>query len=308
MGGEPPPELILQAAVQVAESSSAQLLVFVTRPVRAALSGPFHPRVEFVVVEESIAMGESPLLAVRRKRRSSMAVGMRLLQEGALDAFLSTGNTGALVATATLVLGTLPGIERPALLVTMPTARGRVLVLDVGANVHPKPLHLVQYARLGIEVWRALYEGTAPTLGLLNVGTEEQKGTKELKETYLLLQEGLASHFIGNVEGREVFQGRVDVLVTDGFTGNVFLKTSEGVSSFLIHYVEKRFSAPEITTHLHKQFNYAEYPGALLCGVKGLVVKCHGYSDLSALVRGIRGALDLVSLQLMKKLYTNSLG
>lgn len=240
-------------------------------------------------------MDEAPLVAVRRKKNSSMAAGIRLLKEKKIDAFLSTGNTGALVATAMLHLDPMPGIERPALLITMPTTEGEVVVLDVGANLMPKPHQLVSYAHLG-SLFRRHYHGLKnPKIGLLNIGAEEQKGTKELKETYQLLQEGFQDHFLGNIEGMEVFQGKVDVLVTDGFTGNVFLKTTEGVSSFLVDYINKKFDAKEIVTHLNQKFNYDQHPGAFLCGVDGLVVKCHGYSDRQALINGILGAADLAS-------------
>jgi glycerol-3-phosphate acyltransferase PlsX len=196
----------------------------------------------------------------------------------------------------------LPQIERPALLVMMPAEKGEVAVLDVGANIAPKPQHLVSYAILGSLYRQCLYKDRNPTIGLLNIGVEEQKGTNELKETYQLLQKMFKSSFLGNIEGREVFQGKINVVVTDGFTGNVFLKTSEGISSFLAEYLQKHFDVPEIVSHLHQQFNYSEHPGAFLCGVDGIVVKCHGFSDKQALMNGIRGAFTLAKSGILSKL------
>lgn len=304
MGGDQTPEVIFDAVLRVAESTTDQLVVLATHTLYSSLSEKNHPQVEFITTEEFIEMDEPPLLAVRRKKNASMAAGMRLLKEGKLDAFISTGNTGALVATAMLHLETLPGVERPALLVTMPTANGEVVVLDVGANVMPKPAHLLAYAHLG-SLFRKCYHGLEnPTIGLLNIGTEEQKGTKDIKETYRLLQESFQDRFLGNTEGREVFQGRVDILVTDGFTGNVFLKTSEGVSSFLVDYLEKEFRVSDIAAHLNQKFNYSEHPGAFLCGVDALVVKCHGYSDQQAMINGIKGAADLARAGVLQKIKT----
>jgi len=302
MGGDQPPEAIFEAALQVAQTTNNQLVVLATHACYSLLSGKSHPRIEFVTTEESIEMDEPPLLAVRRKKNSSMSAGMRLLKEGKLDAFLSTGNTGALVATAMLHLETLPGIDRPALLVTIPTGKGGVVVLDVGANIAPKPHQLVSYAHLGSLFCKFCHGIEDPTIGLLNIGAEEQKGTKELKETYHLLQEAFQERFLGNTEGREVFQGKIDVLVTDGFTGNVFLKTTEGISSFLVDYLTQQFDVPEIISHLHDKFNYAQQPGAFLCGMDGLVVKCHGRSDLQALINGIQGAADLSRDQIVQRI------
>lgn len=302
MGGDQPPEAIFDAVLHVAKTTDHRLIVLATHAFYSILSEISHPGIEFITTEESIEMDEPPLLAVRRKKNSSMAAGMRLLKEGEIDAFISAGNTGALVATAMHHLETLPGIERPALLVTMPTAKGEVVVLDVGANVSPKPHQLAAYAHLG-SLYRKCRHGLEnPTIGLLNIGAEEQKGTKEVKETYQLLQEAFQDRFLGNTEGREVFQGKVDILVTDGFTGNVFLKTSEGVSSFLADYLEKQFGVPEIISHLNQKFNYSEHPGAFLCGIDALVVKCHGYSDRQALINGILGAADLAKRGILQKI------
>ena len=234
---------------------------------------PATNKIEFVAASEVIEMNEAPLLAVRRKKDSSMAVGARLLKEGKIDALVSTGNTGALIATALFHLSRLPNVDRPALLALLPTAVRGVAVLDVGANLYPKPHHLIDFARIGLAYRKAAHNIEDGKVGLLNIGVEEEKGTAQLKEGYTLLQEEFGDAFLGNVEGREVYEGKVDVLVTDGFTGNVFLKTSEGVSSFLVDYLKKHFGSKageEVAHELHTQFNYAQYPGALLAGLDGV--------------------------------------
>ncbi len=302
MGGDRPPEALFEAVLQCAKTTTDRFVVLAIDPYCSQLSKTAPSNIEFIHAQEAIGMDESPLLAVRRKRQSTLAAGMRLLKLGELDAFLSTGNTGALVATALLHLKMLPGIERPALLVSMPTAKGEVVVLDVGANISPKPHHFVSYGQLGSLFRQCYHDFAAPKIGLLNIGSEQQKGSKELKESFQLLQNTFKDRFLGNIEGREVFQGKVDVLVTDGFTGNIFLKASEGMSHFLVDYLADRFQAPEIVSHLNRKFSYAEHPGALLCGVEGIVVKCHGFSDRTALINGINGAIDLARHQVIQRM------
>ncbi|MFN0065071.1 MAG: phosphate acyltransferase PlsX [Chlamydiales bacterium] len=295
MGSDRSPEVIFKAVLKVAERvGNVHTFVLISTPHVQSSIDHTHP-IEWVLAEEEIEMNEAPLLAFRRKKNSSMHVGIGMIKEKRLDAFVSTGNTGALMATATFLLPRL--VERPALMVTMPNGERGVSVLDVGANLTPKPHHIVSFAHMGIIYREIMHEIEHPTCGLLNVGAEEQKGPKELKETYHLMQEEFGSRFKGNVEGREVFLGKVDVLVTDGFTGNVFLKTCEGISSFLFDYLHEKFSnaggIEKVASHLHEKFNYSKHPGALLCGVDGVVVKCHGHSNRQALVNGILGAIDV---------------
>ncbi|MFZ0566062.1 MAG: phosphate acyltransferase PlsX [Chlamydiales bacterium] len=316
MGSEQPPQAIFEAVLQVSREIHPEdtLVVLAKSPLYPQLKQQYLSfeksiaSIEFVLTEEFVEMDESPLLAVRRKKNSTMAEGIALLKKKKIDAFVSTGNTGALVATAMLHLPKLPGIDRPALLVMVPTDNGGVAVLDVGANISPKPEHLIKYAIMG-SVYQQLAHGVgAPQVGLLNIGAEEQKGTKILKETYSILQAYFGKNFLGNVEGRDAFQGNIDVMVTDGFTGNVFLKTSEGVSNFLIDYLQTHFGKKgfddiqKVINHLRHQFNYSEHPGAFLCGVEGLVIKCHGHSDALALMNGIQGAIDLVKKRVIEKM------
>jgi glycerol-3-phosphate acyltransferase PlsX len=311
MGGDSPPQMIFEAVLAFSrEIAPGDLLFAIAQhqiiPELRKIHNAIPPSIVFITTEDAVEMEESPLLVVRRKKNSSLGAGMRLLKEKKVDAFVSTGNTGALIAFALLHLPRLPQIERPALLVMMPTAKGKVAVLDVGATIAPKSRHLVDFALLGSLYRQSLFQEKSPTVGLLNIGVEEQKGTKEIKEAYHLLQEKFQERFLGNVEGRDVFQGKIDVLVTDGFTGNVFLKTSEGISTFLVEYLQHHFKVPEIVSHLYHQFNYSEHPGAFLCGVDGIVVKCHGFSDQRALMNGIRGAFTLARTDILSQ-FKNSL-
>lgn len=299
MGGDRAPAYIYEAASKL----PYEFIFIAAQEVANSLEG------NFVIAEEEIEMGESPLFALRRKKNSSMAIGMQLLKEKQVDALVSTGNTGALVANAMFHLSMLPGMKRPALLVTMPNGEKGTVVLDVGANITPKSTHLIAYAKMGA-TYRELIHGIKnPKVGLLNIGVEERKGTREVQNTYRLLKEAFGDHFLGNIEGREVFDGHIDVMVTDGFTGNVFLKTCEGVSSFFIEYINENFKtegAADIVSHFLGRFNYDKNSGAFVCGVNGVVVKCHGHSNKTALVNGIQGAAALVENQVIEKFRTHT--
>ena len=260
-------------------------------------------------VEEVIYMNDDPLLAIRRKKESSMSIGIRLLKDNKIDALVSTGNTGALIGSARMHLPLLEGIQRSALITLLPTKKSPIAVLDVGANIECTPENLVQFAQMGLAYQKS--RGIShPRVGLLNIGTEEKKGREELCETYKFLQAFNTSDenpiFIGNVEGKEIFSGNIDVLVTDGFTGNVFLKTSEGISSFILETLHENqailpFSKP-LLDRLEKELYSAEYPGAILCGVDGIIMKCHGDANPKALTNGVQGAIRLVNGHFITKM------
>lgn len=299
MGNDNSPSDLLNEIRSLAStlSSEADLLLIGT-PEYKAQAGPLR----YIEANEVIEMDEAPLQAIRRKKDSSLCVGMRLLKEGAIDAFVSAGNTGALVTGAKTLLNRLPGILRPCLIAVMPTKKNPVAVLDVGACVDAKANHLVQYALIGAAYQKA--RGIEkPSIGLLNIGSEALKGTSDLRQAYHLLQiiADPPFRFVGNIEGKSVFDGDVDVLVTDGFTGNVFLKTAEGIASLILdrihaHIPETALSKfkPQLED-LQRHLHYAEYPGALLAGVKGIVIKCHGYSTPRGFANGIRGAVRLAA-------------
>lgn len=310
MGGDSSPVALFEAVLFAADKLShlsINLVVTATPSVIQEIRS--RPQrlpvcIEFQSVNEVIEMADDPLLAIRRKKDSSLVVGVRLLKKKLIDAFVSSGNTGALIASAALTLPSLPGIQRPALLAMLPTAKGSVAVIDVGGNVACKASHLVQFAQMGAAYQRCFRQVGVPSVGLLNIGIESKKGTSELRQAYELLEkhsQGNKMRFAGNVEGREVFQGGIDVLVTDGFTGNVFLKTSEGVSAFILEYL-KHAIAKDAMADLKKQFSYDEYPGAVLCGVEGVVIKCHGQSSAKGMLNGILGAANLVQNQFVNML------
>jgi phosphate acyltransferase len=255
----------------------------------------------FFPVKEVIEMDDAPLTAIRKKRNSSICLGIKQLKEEELHAFISAGNTGALMGCAKLTLPSLPKVERPALLTLLPTRKNEIAVLDVGANTTYKAKHLVQFAAMGVAYQRS--RGVKlPKVGLLNIGSEAKKGTPELQQAYHLLQKKSTSYaFVGNIEGRDVFQGEIDVLVTDGFTGNVFLKTAEGIASVILEEIETSISIDDCSPHnkgllaeMRSRLHYAEYPGALLCGVDGIVIKCHGNASPQSLTRSIVTAHRLV--------------
>jgi glycerol-3-phosphate acyltransferase PlsX len=258
----------------------------------------------FVDAPEFIGMDESVATAVRRKRKSSMRVGARLVADGHADGFVSAGNTGAAMATAKMVIGMLPGVDRPALAAMLPSKSGRpTLLLDVGANSDCKPLHMAQFAIMGDAYSRSVLGTQRPSVGLMSIGEEEAKGNDLTKEAYPLMRDLRSLNFVGNVEGRDVFTGQVDVIVTDGFTGNVILKLSEGLQDAVVTLIKRELSASVITKtgavlarpafqNLKKRLDYAEYGGAPLLGVRNIVVVGHGSSNARAVRNAIRNVKE----------------
>ncbi len=260
--------------------------------------------IEFVEAEEVIGMDEPVGTSIRRKKRSSLRIGARLVAEGHADGFISAGNTGAAMATAKMVIGMLPGVDRPALAALIPTKSGKpTLLLDVGANADCKPAQMVQFAIMGDSYARAVLGSVRPTVGLMSIGEEEAKGSELTKEAFPLMRDLSSLNFVGNVEGRDVFTGTVDVIVTDGFTGNVMLKLSEGLSDAVISMIKRELSASAITKagamlarpafrSLKKRLDYSEYGGAPLLGVRRIVVIGHGSSNARAIRNAIRSVKE----------------
>lgn len=305
MGSDSSPRELLEAVLSYSSNhhlpSGCHLVFFGTEEIFTASSLP--PRIESYPVTEVIGMEEAPLTAVRTKKNSSLCTGIRLLKEGKLDAFISAGNTGALLASATLALPLIPGIVRPALLTLLPTKNKELAVLDVGANTICRADLLIQHACLGI-AYQHSRGILLPKVGLLNIGSEACKGTPELKEVYSTLEKmsqapSAKFAFIGNIEGRDAFHGEIDVLVTDGFTGNVFLKTAEGIAAVILEQLQQDKTL--MLTEVCKRLNYAEYPGALLCGVEGIVIKCHGNISSQSLTRSISTACQLLENSFLKR-------
>jgi glycerol-3-phosphate acyltransferase PlsX len=309
LGSEVPPLELLKAVIafRPALKSSIQLTLLGTEDVFQNI-GPSPRGIVFYSVAQTIRMEDDPLYAIRHKKRSSLYLGVQMLKEQYLNAFISAGNTGALMAASKLLLSTLPGVQRPALLTLLPTRTSDLAVLDVGANTSYKAKHLIQFAHMGIAFQKS--RGIAiPKVGLLNIGSEAKKGTPELRIAYEALKEasGCAFTFVGNIEAREVFHGGIDVLVTDGFTGNIFLKTAEGIGMVILEELEAavrekdpliKETVAELRSHLH----YAEYPGALLCGVKGIVIKCHGNATTQSVLSSIHSAARLVEHRFLEYL------
>ncbi len=247
------------------------------------------PFVSYRAALDSISTEEDPLIAVRRKKNSSIHLGMRALKNQEIQAFVSMGSTGALIAAARVYLKTLPFISRPVLLTLLPSKNREMALLDVGASATATTRHLVESAAIGIAYQKA--RGILnPSVGLLNIGREAVKGPLELRKAYQKLSEAYP-FFQGNIEGREAFKGIVDVLVTDGFTGNIFLKTSEGIARFFLETLPEQPSFEKLRLRL----DYSQYPGALLCGIPGLVIKCHGTANSPSLQESLINAIALCS-------------
>jgi glycerol-3-phosphate acyltransferase PlsX len=317
MGSDTSPKVLFEAVERAAEllGPTHTLLVAATQEIidqiapRAQRINEGHKtaRIEFHLARDVITMGDEPLTGIRHKKESSLVKTVRLLRKKMVDAIVTAGNTGALIALSTLSLPLLPGIKRPALLALIPTEKGPVAVVDVGGSVYCKAKHLIQFAQMGSAYQRCSQGIDKPRVGILNIGVESKKGTSEHQEAYRILQDpSNTDHFAfaGNVEGREIFQGNVDVLITDGFTGNVLLKTIEGTSAYILDYIRKNSEGKmePIVSGLRKHLDYTEYPGAIVAGVDGVVVKCHGNATPTSFFHSIKGAAHLVERQLVSKM------
>ena len=317
MGADKAPKPEIEGAILAAKQYRVHVkLVGREEILRAELR--HHPAasnlpIEIVHASEHITMDDKAAQAVRSKRDSSMRVGLRLVREGTADGFTTMGNTGAAMATAKVVLGALPGVDRPALAAVFPTAKGTAAVmLDVGANVDCKPKNLEQFAVMGEIYARSIFDIPQPRVGLLSVGEEESKGNELTKETYPLLKK-LHLDFIGNVEGRDIYNGKVDVLVCDGFVGNVALKTSEGLVEAM-RYPLKESLQSTITSQVgallsrkafadfKRRLDYSEYGGAPLLGIKGVCIVGHGSSNANAIKNAIRVAAQFAESKINAKI------
>jgi phosphate acyltransferase len=269
--------------------------------------------IEIVQASEVITMDDKAVQAVRTKRDSTIRVGTRLVRDGLAAGFVTAGNTGAAMATAKMVLGALPGVDRPALAAVFPTAlRTGAMLLDVGANVDCKPNNLEQFAVMGEIYFRSMFGTKRPSVGLLSIGEEETKGNELTRESFQLLKQ-LPLNFVGNVEGRDLYNGEVDVIVTDGFVGNVALKTSEGVVN-LVRAALKDALKETITrqvgyllsrsafTDFKKRLDHTEYGGAPLLGLKGVCIITHGSSNANAIKNAIRVASEFAESNVNEKI------
>ncbi|MGL6173263.1 MAG: phosphate acyltransferase PlsX [Cellulosilyticaceae bacterium] len=290
-GDYAPNELIKGCAKASKDTSCILVLVGKEQMITAALKECAYDesKIEIVNADDIITMEDSPVTAIRTKKDSSMVVGLRLLKEKKVDGFVCAGNTGALLAGATLIVGRIKGVERPALAPLIPTKKGNTLLIDCGANMDAKPSYLDQFARMGTVYMEECLEIKNPSVGLINVGTEEEKGNALTKEAFKLLKEDEKINFIGNVEAREIPSGKADILVCDAFVGNVILKFMEGFGLWVFSMLKAEFTSSlksKIAALMLKKniynikgrFDYSNKGGAPLLGVNGLVVKTHGNS------------------------------
>jgi glycerol-3-phosphate acyltransferase PlsX len=312
MGGDLGPAVMVEGAVSGARTHGASiLLVGDTQAIETALKAVEHKDVTVEVVEapDVISMHEHPAQAVRRKPQSSINVALRLIGEGRADAMISAGNSGAVMAGSLMVLGRIKGIERPAIASYIPTLNGKTLLLDLGAVTDPKPSNMVQFAEMGRVYGERVLTIANPTIGLLSNGEEPTKGNALVQQVHPLLAAREDLNFIGNVEGKDVTMGTVDIVVTDGFTGNVALKTAEGVATMFTELLrnEIRSSIPRKLAGmvlrpafraLRRNLDYAEIGGAPLLGVNGAVIIAHGRSSAKAIESAISVARRSVEADL----------
>lgn len=315
MGGDHAPQVVVEGTVVAVNEYGVNIGLVGDEAKINSLLKNFKYNRELISVhpaQEVIEMHEPAATSVRRKRNSSIVVGVNLVKEGTADAFFSAGNTGAVVCAATLGLGLLPGIERPGIAIVTPTLKGISLIIDVGANIEPKPSQLLQYGIMADAYLRHILNRPNPTVGILNIGEEEGKGTDFIKETRELLEKSTLN-FIGNVEAKNLYAGKCDVILCDGFVGNVALKVTESVAEAMQVFLKRHllsnplgklgllFLKPSLM-RFKKELDYSEYGGAPLLGVNGVVIIGHGRSNVKAIKNAIRVAKEEVERQFNDKI------
>jgi len=315
MGSDNAPHSEVDGAIAAARTYGVHVILVgkedVVRPLLRERGGDGLP-IEVRHASEVIAMDEQPVMALRRKKGSSVHVAAGLVRSGDASGLVSAGNTGAVMAIAKTLVGVVPAVDRPALATVVPTLRGHAVLLDVGANITCKPHHLMQFALMGHHFSKQIVGVPSPRIGLMSVGEEESKGTDLTKDVHRSLKE-LRLNFIGNVEGRDIYNGRADVIVCDGFTGNVALKTSEGLIEAVLLLLKQELSrdfraklgallSRESFRRVKKRLDYSEYGGALLLGLRGVCVICHGRSSANAIKNAVRVAKEFVENKVNTKL------
>lgn len=306
MGGDHGPGVVVPAALQAIESHPELSIILVGDQQILDAELRRHPavsgeRLRVHHASQTVTMDDLPSHALRNKKDSSMRVAINLVKDGAAQACVSAGNTGALMATARFVLKTLPGIDRPAILTALPTIRGQSYVLDLGANIDSGAGNLYEFAVMGSVLAQTVGNIESPSVGLLNIGEEEIKGNEQVKEASRLLQQS-GLNYVGFVEGDDIYKGTVDVVVCDGFIGNVALKASEGVAKMISHYMRQEFKrnlltrlaglvALPVLKAFRARIDPRSYNGASLVGLRGIVIKSHGSADAFAYTRAIHEAV-----------------
>ncbi len=318
MGGDHGPHVTIPAAIKcMARNDSLNIILVgsqdaIEAELRAGHAKP-GPRLRIRHATEVVAMDESPALVLRGKKDSSMRVAIDLVKSGEADACVSAGNTGALMATARFVLKTLPGIDRPAIATFMPSLKGPVLMLDLGANVDCTAEHLFQFALMGSMLASAVSHKERPTVGLLNIGEEEIKGNEVVKRAAELIRASDLINFYGNVEGDDIYKGTAEVVVCDGFVGNVSLKSAEGIAKMIATLLRQEFRrnlltklaglfALPVMNAFKRQVDPRRFNGATLLGLRGVVVKSHGGADRFAFEHAIEAAAEEVQGNVLKRI------
>ncbi|HOG24286.1 MAG TPA: phosphate acyltransferase PlsX [Candidatus Omnitrophota bacterium] len=316
MGGDHGPSVIVEGVVMAANDFKHLEIVLVGQQdiLKAELNKHkvLGGKITIVEATEVVGMGETPVAALKKKKNSSISICVDLLQKKEVDAAMSAGNTGAMVAASLLNLGMLPGVKRPGIAITIPTLHGMCVTLDVGANLNPSAYELFQYAIMADVFTKNVIKKKRPSIGLLNIGEEESKGTDVLKGAYKLLRES-SLNFIGNIEGRDFFTGKADCIICDGFVGNVCLKMIESVLETSILLVNRELHKNPISAigawflkpalaNLRRDTNYEEAGGAPLLGVNGNVIISHGISSARAIRNAIRVAGELVTTQVNEQI------
>ncbi len=318
MGGDHAPQVNVDGAIAAAREFGISSLLIGRAPELSRLltdAGYRGREIEIVDAPEVVSMDEPATAVLRKKRNSSIRVAANCVRDGRAEGLVSAGHTGAAMVSAKMVVGTIEGVDRPALAAILPNLSGHCLLLDVGANPDAKTQHFKEFAVMGSIYAQLLFGKKAPSIGLMSIGEEDSKGTDRTKEAFKTLKEtGL--HFIGNVEGRDVFNGSVDVIVTDGFTGNVILKVSEAlaemVEKLLREEIKKTLKASvgfllsrSAFRSFKSRLDYSEYGGAPLLGVKGCVIICHGRSSAKAVKNAIRLAAEFSRQKLAQKIQSS---
>jgi glycerol-3-phosphate acyltransferase PlsX len=324
MGADAAPRVEVEGVLAAVRERGTDVVLVGDEPrLRAEIKalGADPGRITIRHAPEVITMHDSPSMAVKQKKKSSMRICFDMVKAGEADAVVSAGNSGAMMACGLFVLGRLRGVERPAIVTTFPTRAGECALLDMGANIDPKPTVLAQFGVLGSVYARLLHRKTRPRVGLLSNGSEEHKGTPLTREAHhLLARAGSAGEadfaYVGYVEGRDIFKGEVDVVVTDGFTGNIVLKSVEGAAEVILSMVREEVGRSGIVAklgaammtkalrRLKKRTDYAEHGGAPLLGVEGVALICHGGSSAMAIKNAVYVARDFAQMGLDKELTT----
>jgi glycerol-3-phosphate acyltransferase PlsX len=315
MGGDHAPDEIVKGAVRAANEYKVHILLVGNEAILNSFNIT-HPGISIVHASDVIEMDEAPMQAYKKKKNSSIHVGLELVKHSKAQAFLSAGNTGAVMSCSLFILGRIPGVDRPALASVIPTKHGQALMLDMGSNVDTKPVHLNQYAVMGHFFSSQVLHVQTPRVGLINIGEEKEKGNQLTQEAYHLLRQNKTIQFVGNLEGKDILFHKADVVLCDGFVGNALLKFGEGLVDFILAEIKYGISTASFLSKIggvllrpvfkkiKKRIDYEEYGGAPLLGINGISFVAHGKSKEKAIFNAIRSAIDAVQSNMIEKIST----